>query len=68
MKLYLKVVGGFVPVNAPGAVDACITALSEVMVKRLSFLDEVDQMAGEEGEADTNHIRYGRSSAARGRS
>ena len=29
------------------------------MVKRLAYLDEVDLMRGAEGEADTNHIRYG---------
>ena len=57
--LALKVVGGYVPVNAEGAIDACIDAFSHDMVKRLAYLDEVDLMRGAEGEADTNHIRYG---------
>ena len=50
---------GYVPVNAEGAIDACIDAFSQDMVKRLAYLDEVDLMRGAEGEADTNHIRYG---------
>ena len=50
---------GYVPVNAEGAIDACIEALSHDMVKRLAYLDEVDLMRGAEGEADTNHICYG---------
>ena len=57
--LAFKVVGGYVPVNAEGAIDACIYAFSHDMVKRLAYLDEVDLMRGAEGEADTNHIRYG---------
>ena len=50
---------GYVPVDAEGAIDACIEALSHDMVKRLAYLDEVDLMRGAEGEADTNHICYG---------
>ena len=38
----LKVVGGYVPVNAEGAIDACIDAFSQDMVKRLAYLDEVN--------------------------
>jgi len=57
--LRLKVVGGYVPVNADGAIEACIESFSHDMVKRLAYLDEVDLMRGAEGEADTNHIRYG---------
>ena len=34
--LFMKVVGAFVPANAPGGIEACITALTKVMTTRTS--------------------------------
>ena len=46
------------PVNSAEGDAACVEQLSTVMEKRLAFLDEVDIMEGQEGEADNRHVRY----------
>ena len=64
--LMLKVVGGYVPVNTEGAIDACVDAFSKDMVKRLAYLDEVDLMRGAEGEARTPTTSATATSTAKG--